>query len=90
MEKFMFCIAMDGDVVNNLARFQESLTAAYVNGIEPLEYCDDTVTNKDTGEVKAIILLKCRQRWNGAAKRFFRKTDMSDLGWKKDDLHVFG
>lgn len=89
MEKFEFYLAMNGNFASDTEKFQESLTAAYVNGIEPIEYCEDTVTDEDNKVVHEIILLKCRERWRGAAKRFFRKAEMVDSGMKKNNLHVF-
>jgi len=90
-ERFKFYLAMDQEAPKDEKRFQESMTAAYVNGIEPIEYREDTVLDtRDNTVVKTIILLKCTERWNGASKRFFKKAKFEYLNQKVDGLPVFG
>lgn len=89
-EKFEFYLAMDGEAPKDPEKFQKSMRAAYVNGVEPIEYREDTLLDENNNVVTTLILVRCRQRWNGAAKRFFRKTKFSDLNQKVDGLHVYG
>ena len=91
MKDWEFYLAMDGEAPKDAEHFQKSLTTAYVNGVEPLEYEETTVvdTENENEVVQTIILVKCRQRWRGAAKRFFRKFNFSYLQ-KTNGLHVFG
>lgn len=88
--KFEFYLAMDAEAPKEPEKFQKSMTAAYVNGIEPIEYHEDTVLDENNNVVTTIILLKCQERWKGAAKRFFKKAKFSDLNQKVEGLHVYG
>ena len=91
-ERFKFYLAMDQEAPKDEKRFQESMTAAYVNGIEPIEYREEMVldTRDNNKVVQTIILLKCTERWNGASKRFFKKAKFEYLDRKVDGLPVFG
>lgn len=88
--KFEFYLAMDKDAPNNPDMWQKSMSAAYVNGVEPIEYFEDTVLDPDNNVVTTIILVHCQERWKGAAKRFFRKAKFENLNQKVDKLPVFG
>lgn len=90
MANFEFYLAMDKDAPNDAEHFQESMTAAYVNGVEPIEYVEDSVLDEHNNVVTTIILVKCRQRWKGAAKRFFKKAKFEYLNNKYDGRPVFG
>ena len=89
-EEFEFYLAMDAEAPKEADKFQKSMTAAYVNGVEPIEYYEDTVLDANNNVVTTIILVKCRQRWRGAAKRFFRKAKFEDLGHEVDGLRIYG
>ena len=89
-EKFEFYLAMDAEAPKDAEHFQKTMTTAYVNGIEPIEYFEDTVLDENNNVVTTIILVKCQERWKGAAKRFFRKAKFEDLNQKVHSLHVYG
>lgn len=89
-EKNEFYLAMDAEAPKDTAKFQRSMTAAYENGVEPLEYFEDTVLDENSNVVTTIILVKCQERWKGAAKRFFRKAKFEDLNQKVHGRHVYG
>lgn len=89
-EKIEFYLAMDAEAPKDADKFQRSMTAAYENGVEPLEYFEDTVLDENNNVVTTIILVKCRQRWRGAAKRFFRKAKFEDLNHEINGLRVYG
>lgn len=88
-EKFEFYIALNAEAPNDPETFQKSVTAAYVNGVEPIEWYEDTVLDEENNVVQTIVLVKCRERWSGAAKRFFRKAKLDDLGQKVHGRHVY-
>ena len=90
-EKFKFYLALDQEMPKDKEKFQEKLTMTYVNGIKPIEYHEDTIVDtRDNSVVQTIILLKCEERWKGAAKRFFRKCGFERLNMKVDNLPVLG
>ena len=90
-EKFKFYLAMDQEAPNDAEKFQRAMTKAYTMGVEPIEYHEDTVLNaQDNTVVTTIVLVECRERSKGAAKRFFKKADFGYLNQQVDGLPVFG
>lgn len=89
-EKIKFCLIMDGSAMDDPEKFQKSMTAAYVNGIEPKEAWKDTILDENNNVVSTVILVECQERWSGAAKRFFRKAKFEYLDQKYHGLPVFG
>ena len=87
---FEFYLALNAEAPKNADRFQKSLEQAYEYGIEPIEYFEDSVLDEASNVVTTLVLVKCRERWSGAAKRFFRKTKFENLNQKVDNLYVFG
>jgi len=89
-EKMEFYLAMDAEAPKNSEKFQRSMTALYENGIEPIEWYEDTVLDQGNNVVTTIVLVNCQERWKGAAKRFFRKAKFEDLNQKVHGRHVYG
>lgn len=90
-EKLRFYLAMDQEAPKNAEKFQQAMSKAYVMGIKPIEYHEDTVLDaRDNTVVQTIILLECEERWKGAAKRFFKKADFGYLNQYVDELPVYG
>lgn len=87
---FEFYLILDGEAPENKERFQKSLTTCYVNGIEPIEYTEEVLTDDDDKVVRNVTMLKCRTRWNGAAKRFFKWGNFTYTNQKYEGLPVFG
>ena len=89
-DKWTFYLIMNGEAPDDEERFKKSMLNAYVNGIEPLEYHKDALLDKNDNIVTNVTLVKCQQRWKGAAKRFFKKAKFTDTNQKVDGLHVYG
>lgn len=88
-EKFEFYLIMNATAKDDPDKFQNSLTTAYVFGIEPIEYEISTVLDEKDNVVQDVLLLKCQERWKKASKRFFRKAKFQYLQ-KFKGLPVFG
>lgn len=88
-EKFEFYLAMAVEATQDADKFQKGLTEAYINGIEPIEWYEDTVVDEHEKVVSTVALVKCRERWKGAAKRYFRKAKFEDYGQKVHGRHVY-
>lgn len=70
--------------------WQESLSEAFENGVEPLDYEKTTVDDQDGNKVADVILLRFKERWHGAARRYLRKSKFGYLKQQHNGLNVYG
>ena len=87
---FEFYVMRDIELLTDGDKLQEYATELYINGIDPIDYCVDTLVDENDKVVMQVVLLRCAQRWRGAFKRVSRLSHWTDAKKKYNGRPVFG
>ena len=73
-------------------RFIEAWTLNMeAEGMHPVSYIIESMNETETGAfIQDVCLVRIREKWRGAMKRFIRKYEKEDTGRKYNGLAVYG
>jgi len=60
-------------------------------GIRPVSYVVETMNEAETGAfIQDVVLVRVKEKWHGAFKRFAKKYSKENLGRRYNDLEIWG